>query len=157
MAMRLLTLLLIVASGLAFWGLVSIHHWLAYSSAGCLLGCAVALGWARGNAYQSVEYWNCNYPHWLLIIIGPPPIEDSFGLGIPKQYYYSSLPTVLPLVGGTTMTITLTFLAIFGSSLYIGFAVMFTVAWITGIVIFKRYFGRHKYTKIKDWSKFPPE
>jgi len=93
----------------------------------------------------------------MLIILGPPPLEGSLDFGILKRYYYSSLPTSLPLVGGIGMTITLMFLAIFGDNLYIGFAVMFTITWVAGIILFKQYFKRHKLTQIKDWSKFPPE
>lgn len=153
---RIFPLILMVAYGLAFWGLVSIHHWLAFAGAGCLSGCAVALGWAMGKTCQYVEYWNHTCPRWMLIIFGYQPIDRSFDLGIPKQYYYSRLATAL-LVGGITMTITLMFLAIFGDDLYVGFAIMFTITWIAGIALFKRYFKRHKFTVIKDWSKFPPE
>ena len=148
---------LYVFLGLAVWGLESLHHWLASSLSGSLMGCALMLWWARGNAYQYIEYWSRTCPRWMLIILGPPPLEGSLDFGILKRYYYSSLPTSLPLVGGIGMTITLMFLAIFGDNLYIGFAVMFTITWVAGIILFKQYFKRHKLTQIKDWSKFPPE
>lgn len=154
---RIFPLILYVAAGLAFWGLVSIHHWLAYAASGCILGCGIALLWTRGTAYQYTEFWNCTYPRRMLIIIGAPPIGDSFSFVTPKWYYNGNLPTARPLLGGVIGTIVFTVLAITTDKLFIGFAIMFTITWIAGILLSKRYFEKHKFTTVKDWSKYPPE
>ena len=155
--MHFLTIVIWIIGGLSIWGFMSLHTWYTWMLAGGLLGCAVALVWARRRAYHSVEYWSSAYPKWILILVGPPPIEGSTTFPIPRYYYFSNLPTSLSLIGGIAMTILFAYLSVHRNELYIGFTIIFTLTWTAGIFLFRRYFKRHKFTSIENVNKSPTE
>ena len=156
---RIFPLILMIAAGLAFWGLISIHHWLSYSAAGLLWSLSIVWGEVLMSAVQQIEYWNRSYPRWLTMIIGFPPSKEYIGVVSPiwwdKFIYTHPIRKAGPLIGGIIGTIVFTWLAIVDYKLYIGFAVMFTITWIPSIILVKRYF-KHRYHRVTDWSNFPP-
>jgi hypothetical protein len=144
-------LLLIAAGGLSYY-LITLHNWGGYYFAGILLGGGVTLWWARGHAYQYVEYWERSCARWMLIILGSPPKKKSLESPLASQYYSSSMPRVWPLIGavsGTLVFLRISFIDIQFTLL----AVVFTITWMAGVALLRRYF-EHRYTKIDDWPSF---
>jgi hypothetical protein len=144
-------LLLIIAGGLSYY-LITLHNWGAYYFAGMLLGGGVTLWWARGTAYQYVEYWERTCARWMLIILGAPPEKKSLQSPLGSQYYSSSMPRVWPIVGagsGSLLFLRMSFIDV----QFVMLAIVFTATWAIGVSSLRSYFV-HRYTKIGDWTDF---
>jgi len=143
--------------GLMCWGLISLHHWLAYVVVGTIIGASGATIWFWGNIMQTIEYWHGTGPRWMHFLFGNPKTFERNVYKRSKQLKLiaGKLLKIYDVLSGFFVTVLLVFLC-FGDVRYRYGAITFPITWILCIylseVYFRKMYARHRFTRIREDS-----
>jgi hypothetical protein len=137
-----------LALGLGAIGVLMIDCWITPYLFWIMWGMCTAMTWIIANVYQTTEFWRGTCPRWIYLIFGRPTdrTKTYFSKGymlFPTKYargFALGYGLLLIIVALTTTKI----------------AVISPITWLLCVCLSEWYF-RRRYTKIKDWSKYPPE
>lgn len=148
---------ILLCNGLIAWGLISLHHWLAYAVASVIIGASSALFWFFGNVQQTVEYWRGTSPRLVRFFLGNPRITEQNICKLSMRYKSNvgKHLKVQSLVLGLGFTSFFVYRSI-SENLYLILAIICPITWILGVFLselyFKHSYARHRFTRIRDDS-----
>ena len=145
--------LIFLINALVGWGLMSLHHWLAYAAAGAVIGASIALFWFLGDIQQTAEYWRGAGPWWIRFLFGNPSKQHVFKYSKRYKCNIGKLGKVESLVFWLLGTLLLIYI---DRGLYSSAAIMFLITWILCVCLsemyFRRMYSRHRFTRIREDS-----
>ena len=149
--------LITLCSGLIAWGLISLHHWLAYAAAGIVIGVGMALFWFLGSIQQTVEYWSGAGPRWMPFLFGNPKITEEKFHAFSKHYKCNAGKwlKIESILLGLLVAVLLRYLGIRDRT-YSYAAMMFPITWVLCVCLSEIYFRTmyyvHKFNRIREDS-----
>jgi hypothetical protein len=143
--------LILLINALIGWGLMSLHHWLAYAAAGAVIGASIALLWFLGDIQQTAEFWRGTGPRWMRFLFGDPSKHHLIKYSKRYKCNIGKLGQAESLVFWLLGALLLIYI---DRGLYFSAAIMFLIIWILCVYLsemyFRRMYSKHRFTRIRE-------